>query len=237
MNKRTITILAFTILLISGFASAQNEQLPLNPPPGYYGSITVNGQPAAAGTTITAMIGGEERGSITTAEPGIYGDDPGPTKLWIRSYQNELGSTVTFYVSGVAAQQTVKLSDAGAANKADLTFTGVPVPSPTGKSASSSGGSSSSGGGSSSSGGGSSSNGGGVVNTTSTPKTTSTSNTIMTPGSNQSVITSEVTGAPTTQALSETPPAASSAINPAVIVGVVILLVSIVIAAPRFKKK
>ncbi|VVB89445.1 Uncharacterised protein [uncultured archaeon] len=230
MNKRTITILAFTILLISGFASAQNEQLPMNPPPGYYGSITVNGQPAAAGTTITAMIGGEERGSITTAEPGIYGDDPGPTKLWIRSYQNEPGSTVTFYASGVAAQQTAKLPDAGTAYKADLTFVGVPVSSQAGTSGGSSGGSSSSG-------GGSSSNGGGVVNTTSTPKTTSTSNTIMTPGSNQSVITSEVTGAPTTQALSETPPAASSAINPAVIVGVVILLVSIIIAAPRFKKK
>ncbi len=81
MNKRTIIILAFTVLLISGFASAQDERLPLNPPPSYYGSITVNGQPAAAGTTITAMIGGEERGSITTTKPGIFGDNPGPVKL------------------------------------------------------------------------------------------------------------------------------------------------------------
>ncbi len=227
MNKRTIIILAFTILLISGFASAQDERLPLNPPPGYYGSITVNGQPAAAGTTITAMIGGEERGSITTAKSGNYGDKPGPAKLWIRSYQNEQGSTVTFYVSGVAAQQTAKLPGAGATNKTDLTFVGVPVPTQAGTSGGSSGG------------GGNSSSAGSGTNTTSTPNTTSTSNITMTPGSNQSVDNSEVTGAPGTasEALSEALPAALPAINPAVIIGAVILLVAIVIAAPRFKKK
>ncbi len=224
MNKRTIIILAFTILLISGFASAQDERLPLNPPPGYYGSITVNGQPAAAGTTVTAMIGGEERGSITTVDSGIYGNNPGPAKLWIRSYQNELGSTVTFYVSGVAAQQTAKLPpDAGATNKADLTFVGVPVSSQAGTSGGSSGGSSS---------GGGSSDGGGL-NKTSTPNITATS------GSTQSGITPAVTGAPgkASQALSEALPAASPAINPAILIGAVILLVAIVIAVPYFKKK
>ncbi len=226
MNKRTITILVFTILLISGFASAQDARLPLNPPPGYYGSITVNGQPAAAGTTITAIIGGEVRGSITTAGPGNYGDNPGPTKLWIRSYQNEPGSTVTFYVSGVAARQTAKLPDAGTTNKADLTFTGVPVPSQTGTSGGSSGG-----GGNSSSNGGNSSSGG-VVNTTSTPSTT------MMLGSNQSGITPEVIGIPSklSQAFDASPLAVLPT-NSAVIIGVAILLVSIIIAAPHFKKK
>ncbi len=225
MNKRTITILVFTILLTSGFASAQDARFPLNPPPGYYGSITVNGQPAAAGTTITAMIGGEVRGSITTAGPGIYGDNPGPAKLWIRSYQNEPGSTVTFYVSGVAAQQTAKLPDAGTTNKADLTFTGVPVPSQAGTSGGSSGGSSS--GGSSNN---SSSNSG--VN-----KTLISSTTIM-PGSDKSGTTPEVIGIPSklSQALDASPLAALPT-SPAVIIGVAILLVSIVIAALRFKKK
>lgn len=222
MNKRTIIILAFTILLISGFASAQDERLPLNPPPSYYGSITVNGQPAAAGTTITAKIGGEERGSITTAKSGFYGDDPGPTKLWIRSYQNEQGSTVTFYVSGVASQQTAKLPGAGATDKVDLTFVGVPVSSQAGTSGGSSGGSSS----------GASSDGGGL-NKTSTPNTTATSE------STQSGITPAVTGAPgkASQALSEALPAASPAINPAILIGAVILLIAIVIAVPYFKKK
>ncbi len=225
MNKRAIIILAFTILLISGFALAQDERLPLNPPPGYYGSIIVNGQPAASGTTIIAMIGGEVRGSITTAGPGIYGDNPGPTKLWVRSYQNEPGSTVTFYVSGVAAQQTAKLPDAGITNKADINFVGVPVPSQAGTSSDSSGGSSSGGGSNNSS----SSSG---VNTTSAPSTTTMS------GLNQSGITPEVIGTPSklSHALDASPLAALPT-NPVVIIGVVILLVSIVIAVPRFKKK
>ncbi len=225
MNKRIIIILAFTILLISGFASAQDERLPLNPPPGYDGSITVNGQPAAAGTTITAKIGGEERGSITTAKSGYYGDDPGPTKLWIRSYQNEQGSTVTFYVSGVASQQTAKLPGAGATDKADITFVGVPV-----SQAGTSGGSSS---GSSSGGGGGGSSDGGSLNKTSTPNTTATA------GSIQSQITPKVIEAPArvSQALNASPLAASPGINPAIIIGVVILLIAAIIAVPYFKKK
>jgi hypothetical protein len=225
MNKRTITILVFTILLISGFALAQDARFPLNPPPDYYGSVTVNGQPAEAGTTITAMIGGEVRGSITTAGPGIYGDNPGPAKLWIRSYQNEPGSTVTFYVSGVAAQQTAKLPDAGTTNKADLTFTGVPVPSQAGASSGSSGGSSS---------------GGGSNNSSSSSgvNTTSTSDTTMIPRSDKSETTLEVIGTPgkLSPALDASPLAVLPT-NPAVIIGVAILLVSIVIAAPHFKKK
>ncbi len=148
MNKTIIALLALIILLISGLSSAQNEQLPLNPPPGYYGTITVNGQPAAAGTIITAKIGGEERGYITTTTQGFYGDDPGPAKLWIKGYQNEIGSTLTFYVSGVAAQQTAKLSEAGITSRVDLTFEGVPVPTvPTGASGGGGGGSGGSGGG------------------------------------------------------------------------------------------
>ncbi len=224
MNKRTIIILAFTILLISGFASAQDERLPLNPPSGYSGSITVNGQPAAAGTTITAKIGGEERGSITTEKSGVYGDDPGPKKLWIRSYQNEQGSTVTFYVSGVASQQTAKLPGAGATDKADITFVGVPVSSQAGTSGSSSSGSSSGGEGGSSNGGG--------LNKTSTPNTTATS------GSTQPGITPDtgVSGKPS-QALSEASPLAASAISPAILIGAVILLIAVVIAVPYFRKK
>ncbi len=223
MNKRTIIILAFTILLISGFASAQDERLPLSPPPGYYGSITVNGQPAAAGTTIIAKIGGEERGSITTVKSGFYGDDPGPAKLWIKSYQNEPGSTVTFYVSDVAAQQTAKLPGAGIINRADLTFVGVPVPTLTEVSGSSTGGSTSG----STSGNTAGSSGGGSLNTTTTS------------GLNRSGITPEVTEAPSkaSQALSEAPPSATLAINPAIIIGLVILLVSMVIAVPYFKRK
>jgi len=130
MKKKIILIMVLTILITSGIASAQNE-MPLDPPPGYYGSLTVNGQPASPGTTIVAKIGGEVRGSITTSASGLYGDNSGPSKLWITGYQNEIGSTVTFYLNDIAAQQTSKLTGAETLNKVDLTFI-VPVSGPGG---------------------------------------------------------------------------------------------------------
>ena len=107
MTKKIISTIVITILLISGIASAQDE--PVNPPPGYYGTLTINGQPAASGTTIIARISGETRGSLTTSKTGLYGDDPGPTKLWVTGYQDELGSDVAFYLNDIAALQTRKL--------------------------------------------------------------------------------------------------------------------------------
>jgi PGF-pre-PGF domain-containing protein len=124
MKKKITLIMVLTILITSGIASAQNE-LPLNPPPGYYGSVTVNGQPAPPGTTIIAKIGGEVRGSITTSVSGLYGDNPGPSKLWVTGYDNELTpapATVTFYLNDIAAQQTGTLTGAGTINSADLNF-------------------------------------------------------------------------------------------------------------------
>ncbi len=121
MNNKKIFILAMAVLLIAGIAEAQ-DQIPLNPAPGYYGSITVNGQPAPPGTAITAKIGTEVRGSITTSSSGFYGDDPGPSKLWITGFSNEIGSTVTFFVSGVASPQTGTLTKERTLNRVDLTF-------------------------------------------------------------------------------------------------------------------
>jgi PGF-pre-PGF domain-containing protein len=125
MNKKKILLLVLTALLFAGIAGAQ-DQLPIYPAPGYYGNVIMNGQQAPPGTTIVAKIGGEVRGSIMTSASGLYGDDPGPSKLWIRGYQNEIGSTVTFYMNDIAARQTSNLTGAGTLNKVDLTFT-VPV--------------------------------------------------------------------------------------------------------------
>ncbi|NJD51610.1 MAG: PGF-pre-PGF domain-containing protein [Candidatus Methanoperedens sp.] len=141
MKTKIILVMVLAILVTSGIASAQNE-IPVNPPPGYYGSVTVNGQPAPQGTTIIAKIGGEVRGSITTKTSGFYGDNPGTTKLWIRGFQNEINSTVNFYLNDVAAGQTSTLKGAETDNRVDLSFT---VPS--GPGGSNSGGSSTGGGG------------------------------------------------------------------------------------------
>ncbi len=106
--------------------TAQAHGQPLIPA-GYYGNITVNGQPASHGTTIIAKIGVEERGNITTTASGTYGGLEGPSpKLWVKGFQGENGATVTFYVGGVAAQQTATWIS-GEIKQMDLTFVGVPV--------------------------------------------------------------------------------------------------------------
>jgi PGF-pre-PGF domain-containing protein len=126
MNRKKLSLIVLTVLLIAGIAGAQ-DQMPINPAPGYYGSVTVNGQPASIGTTIIAMIGGEVRGYITTSVSGFFGDNPGRSKLWVRGFQNETGSTVTFFFNNVAAQQTAQLTGAGTVNRVDLDFE-VPGP-------------------------------------------------------------------------------------------------------------
>lgn len=125
MNKKKITFLVLTVILFAGIAQAQ-DQLPINPAPGYFGSVTINGQPAPSGTTIIAKIGGVVRGSITTTVSGFFGDDPGPSKLWVTGYQNETGSTVTFFYNNIAARQTLQLTGAEITKKVDLDFV-VPV--------------------------------------------------------------------------------------------------------------
>lgn len=139
MKKKIILMMVLTILITSGIASAQDE-LPLNPPPGYYGTVTVNGQPAPQGTTIIAKIGGEVRGSIPISTAGFYGDNPGPSKLWITGYQNEINSTVTFYLNDVAAGQTSILAGSETDNRVDLSFIVPSVPGGGNSGGSSSGG-------------------------------------------------------------------------------------------------
>lgn len=124
MNRKKLLLLVLTVLLTAGIAEAQ-DQLPIDPAPGYFGNVIVNGQQAPPGTTIIAKIGGEVRGSITTSASGLYGDNPGPSKLWVTGYNTELTptpATVTFYVKDIASQQTSTLTGARTTNRVDLSF-------------------------------------------------------------------------------------------------------------------
>ncbi len=74
-----ITVIA--LLLLAGSALAQQPLIPA----GYYGSITVNGQPVPSGTVIVAMLKGERRGELTTTVSGAYGGPEGQEpKLWVK---------------------------------------------------------------------------------------------------------------------------------------------------------
>lgn len=97
-----------TIVLLSpiGIATAQSDPPPL--PAGYYGEITINGDPADIGTTVEAEINGEVRGSIVVAETGQYGSsEAGGERLSVTGSNSESGDTsVTFYVDGEGFDRT-----------------------------------------------------------------------------------------------------------------------------------
>jgi hypothetical protein len=76
-------------------------------PSEFGGSVTINGSPAPAGTTISAFIGGEERGSYVMDEAGTYGgagvfDD----RLIVQGSAEEMGEVISFQINGYDADQT-----------------------------------------------------------------------------------------------------------------------------------
>ena len=76
-------------------------------PEAYYGTATINGIPAPAGTEIIAMIKGIEKGRFTTTTVGIYGGsgtfDP---KLIVAGDEFDVGGTITFWLDGIPAYRT-----------------------------------------------------------------------------------------------------------------------------------
>lgn len=91
-------------------------------PHEFYGGVTIAGSPAPAGTVITATIGGTECGSVQTVEAGRYGspDESLGTRLDVTATADQAEATITFYVNGVAAQETATFAS-GATTALDLT--------------------------------------------------------------------------------------------------------------------
>ena len=109
--------------LVAGAAAAGDT------PPAFphvlYGSVTISGSPAPAGTVITATIGGTECGLVQTVEVGRYGspDESRGNRLVVAAATDQAGETITFYVNGVAAPETVTFAS-GAVTALDLSVAG-----------------------------------------------------------------------------------------------------------------
>ena len=109
--------------LVAGAAAAGDT------PPAFphvlYGSVTIGGSPAPAGTVITATIGGTECGLVQTVEAGRYGspDESRGNRLVVAAATDQAGETITFYVNGVAAPETVTFAS-GAVTALDLSVAG-----------------------------------------------------------------------------------------------------------------
>ncbi|MFB6219797.1 MAG: PGF-pre-PGF domain-containing protein [Halolamina sp.] len=91
------------------FALGVAAQGPDPVPASYYGTVTVDGEPAGAGVTVQAVIDGEVRGEITTGDNGSFGGAGiGEEKLTVRGSTEEDGeATVRFRVNGMEANTTV----------------------------------------------------------------------------------------------------------------------------------
>lgn len=69
--KKGVPVVAVVALLSSLFVASVAAQPP-TPPNRFYGKVTLNGQPATAGTSVAATIGGTACGSTTVKSDGTY---------------------------------------------------------------------------------------------------------------------------------------------------------------------
>ena len=109
-----IALIAVVAVLLSSVAFALPEK-----PHQFYGTVTINGAPAADGTSIVAKINGIEVASTITKDntygysPTFYVDDPN---------SNRAGKTIEFFVNDVNTGQTEIFAN-GKSTRIDLTAT------------------------------------------------------------------------------------------------------------------
>ena len=122
-NKLSGFVISFTLILLTISVVSAIPPLPAE----FYGSVYVNGNPAPAGTIITAMIGGEVRGSFTTSEMGLYG---GPSlfddRLIVSPTEDDVSTGITeiaFKIGNKNADQTTQLL-LGESQQLDLSIGG-----------------------------------------------------------------------------------------------------------------
>ncbi|MBP1927589.1 PKD repeat protein [Methanolinea mesophila] len=107
------------------------------PPAGeYYGTVTIDGSPAPAGTQIQAIINGQVRGSIVTSVPGQYGSSClFATRLIVQPTEADSAShqpiRLEFLINGVKADQTMFFSSGIRSVSLSMHHPDTPSPTPT----------------------------------------------------------------------------------------------------------
>jgi len=101
IKVRFLALLSVLVLLLTlpAIASAQSV-----PPHLFIGTATVNGLIAPSGTVITAMIGGEAKGSVKVGSNGTY------TRLLVDS---GTGSEISFALGSLTATETATWEQGG----------------------------------------------------------------------------------------------------------------------------
>ena len=110
-------VAAVMLLGLAGLFSGEvAEAQPSGPPHRFAGSVTLDDEPAAAGTSVTAVVNGAECGSATVIESAA-----GSTyALDVPDSCADAGDTVSFHVGGYAAAESGTWSGGG---RTDLDLT------------------------------------------------------------------------------------------------------------------
>ena len=132
------SILISILLALSGMvATVSADEFPL-PPNQFYGTVTIDDEPAPAGTIITAYIDGDPRESIEVTTAGEYGSDL--NYLEVTGSESDIGKTITFTVSGSDEKGTAVWGRYEIPRRLDIPHVGA-TPTPTQDSSSGNGGS------------------------------------------------------------------------------------------------
>lgn len=121
MRFSTAEFLLFSVLILTICANGVLAVPPL--PAEYYGNVIIDGSPAPAGSTISAYLIDEMKGTIVTELPGFYGG-PGlfDARLKVNVTEDEFQAgdiVIRFKINGVMADQSV-LFEPGSSQQFDL---------------------------------------------------------------------------------------------------------------------
>jgi len=104
------------LVVVAGVCAAEIPPMPCE----FYGNVSINGQPAPAGTLIEAKINGQTAGSLTTTTVGTYGGaGTFDARLVVRGFVN--GNLITFFVNGSISNQSAVFQERNA-QTLDLTM-------------------------------------------------------------------------------------------------------------------
>ncbi|MCK9306534.1 MAG: hypothetical protein M0P17_03285, partial [Methanoculleus sp.] len=129
--KREYGMALVLLLALAVGVSAAETSLPPTFPHDFWGSVTIDGAPAPAGTVITAMIGDTAYGSIATTKTGEYGSSSRHegNRLMVSATEERSGETITFRVNGETARETATFTP-DSTTRLDLSVAGESTPTP-----------------------------------------------------------------------------------------------------------
>ncbi len=121
-------VLILLLALTTGVSATETAPPPL--PHDFWGSVTIDGSPAPAGTVITARIGDTAYGSIETTKIGGYGSSSrhDGDRLVVSATEELSGETITFLVNGRTARETATFTP-DSTSRLDLSVASTSTPS------------------------------------------------------------------------------------------------------------